>query len=146
MPGERREIERRLNELPESFTAGQIQQMYKDLVVDVNILTKQKVPLANIEAQLHKKHRVLAYSYPTLFFRVVRGEMDEHIFNTLMCLKKKVDDGEITNETAKERVIDGAKRQVQGLDPKMKRTKTEGGIVQEINMKCRVEDGLNQIN
>ena len=146
MPGQRREIERQLAELPESFNAGEIQKMYDKLVQDVNFMKQKGIPLATMESELHKRHKTLAFSYPTLFFRIVRGEMDEHIFRTLMGLKKKVDDGELTNERAKEMVIDSAKQQVDGEVPRMQRVKKEGGTVQEINLKCRVEDGLTQVS
>ena len=141
MPGQRREIERALQQLPESFTAEQIIHMHSDLSSDVLLLKKNKVPQKLAEARLHEKHKTLAYSYPTLFFKTVRGEMDQHIFDTLMNLKSKVDAGEINNKRAKELVIDGAKRHVEGEAPRAPKPELrEGGTVQEITLKCKVED------
>ena len=141
MPGQRREIERALQQLPESFTAEQIIKMHSALSSDVLLLKKNKVPQKFAEARLHETHKTLAYSYPTLFFKTVRGEMDQHIFDTLMNLKSKVDAGEINNEKAKELVVDGAKRHVEGEAPRApKPQKKEGGTVQEITLKCKVED------
>lgn len=145
MSKQRRDIENQLKALPESFKAGEIQNMYDKLVKDVDRLKAQGLSVVKIEEKLHKDHKIIAFSYPTVFFRTVRGEMDPHIFKSLMCLKERVDSGEITDERAKELVIDGAKRQVNGEFPRLAREKKEGGTVQEINMKCRVEDGLTEI-
>jgi len=138
MPGQRREIERQLEQLPEHFTAEEIKAMHQKLTEDV---AKLRGTNKEVEAQLHAKHKTLAYSYPTLFFKTVRGEMDNHIFDTLMELKKKVDEGEITNKRAKELVVDGAKRHVEGEAPRApKPEKTNGGTVQEITLNCKVEE------
>lgn len=141
MPGQRREIERQLEKLPESFTAEDIEKMYNDLNADIAFLKDKNIPQKLAEAELHKKHQTLAYSYPTIFFKTMRGEMDKHIFDTLIMLKRKVDAGEINNKVAKELVIDGAKRHVEGEAPRApKAPKKEGGTVQEITLKCKVED------
>ncbi|CAM9256164.1 unnamed protein product [Sphacelaria rigidula] len=141
MPGQRREIERKLEKLPESFTAEEIENMYKKLVADIALLEQQEVPQKVAEAELHKRHQTSAYSYPTIFFKAVRGEMDQHIFDTLIKLKRKFDSGEIDDKRAKELVIDGAKRHVEGEAPRApKSAPKQGGSVQEITLKCRVED------
>lgn len=141
MPGQRREIERQLEKLPDSFTAQDIEKMYNDLSADVTFLKDKNIPQNVAEAELHKRHRTLAYSYPTIFFKTIRGEMDQHIFDTLIKLKRRVDAGEINDKAAKELVIDGAKRHVEGEAPrKIKAPKKEGGTVQEITLKCKVED------
>ena len=136
MPGKRREIERQLQKLPESFTVEQIKEMHSLLAADVS-------RGGILEAELHRKHKTLAYSYPSLFFKTVRGEMDPHIFDTLMKLKQKVDDGEINNKRAKELVIDGARRHVEGEAPRVPKLKPAQGSkanVQEINLKCKVDE------
>lgn len=141
MPGQRREIERKLKNLPDSFTAEEIEGMYAKLVADIALLKEKKVPQKVAEAELHKRHQTLAYSYPTIFFKAVRGEMNQHIFDTLIKLKRKIDIGEIDGKRAKELVIDGAKRHVEGEAPRApKPSQREGGAVQEITLKCRVED------
>lgn len=141
MPGQRREIERQLEKLPETFTAEDIEKMYDALKADITFLKDHQIPQKLAEADLHKKHQTLAYSYPTIFFKTIRGEMDQHIFNTLLNLKRKVDAGEINNKVAKELVIDGAKRHVQGEASRApKAPEKEGGTVQEITLRCKVED------
>lgn len=141
MPGKRREIEQKLAKLPKSFTAEEINKMYMDLCADVNLPRDKNIPRQAYEAELHKKHQTLAYSYPNLFFKTVRGEMDKHIFDTLMKLKRRVDDGDIDDKRAKELVIDGARRHVEGEAPRVARpAPVEGGTVQEINLKCKVEE------
>lgn len=115
--------------------------MHSDLSCDVETLRADNVPQKVAEAKLHEKHKTLAYSYPSLFFKTVRGEMDQHIFDSLMNLKRKVDVGEIDNKKAKELVIDSAKRHVEGEAPRAaKPGKKEGGTVQEIILNCKLED------
>lgn len=94
------------------------------------------------EEELHRKHRMLAFSYPNLFFKTVRKEMDPRIFKELLKLKQMVDDGEIDNNRAKELVIDGAKRHVEeGVRRTISTKHPLGGeTVHEINLRCKVED------
>ena len=66
--------------------------------------------------------------------------MDQHIFDTLTNLKSKLDAGEINDTQAKELVIDGAKRHIEGEAPRAPKEGTPGGTVQEINLKCKVDD------
>lgn len=143
MPGQRREIERQLTKLPESFAAKDIETMYNKLINDVRFLKSRGVSLHEMESELHKKHKTLSFSYPTMFFKTVRGEMDEHMFKTLIKLKGRVDSGELTNVRAKELVIDEAKHQVEGGAPRPVRPKKEGGTVQEINIKRRIDEEIS---
>lgn len=139
MPGQRRNIESQLEKLPESFSVEEIKQMYQDLNTDVNNF--QHIPQKKMEALLHDKHKILAYSYPSLFFKTVRREMDTEIFETMMNIKAKLDTGEIDSKRAKELVIDGARRQVDKNQPR--KPKPTGGQelqVQEITLKCQVEE------
>lgn len=140
MPGQRRDIERELEKLPDFFTTEEIQTMYKNLNEDVKKLKSSNVPFAEMEAQLHKTHKTLAYSYPTLFFKTVREEMDPHIFASMMKIKHQMDQGQISHKKAKELVIDGAKRHVEGEAPRMSKPQQEGsGQVQEIILQCKVD-------
>lgn len=141
MAGQRREIETQLKELPESFTADQIKSMCEALEQDVEKLQKTGMPREKAESLLHHKHKTLAFSYPTMFFKIVRGEMDKHIFETLLKIKERMESGEVNDEKAKELVIDGAKRHVEGAAPRLPpRRNTEGSEVHEITMKCRADE------
>lgn len=141
---QRRQIEEHLNKLPESFTADEILRMYEALEQDVAFCKKNGIPQAAAETQLHQKHKTLAYSYPTIFFKALRGEMDKHIFNSLLNIKRQVEDGEVTDKRAKELVIDGAKRHVEGEAPRRPHPNSnqeqDPSRVQEINVRCQVEE------
>jgi hypothetical protein len=129
--------------LPDSFSADEITQMYEELETDVALLKQAGIPQKTAEARLHQKHKTLAYSYPTIFFKAVRGEMDRHIFDTLLKIKRQVEDGEVSNERAKELVIDGAKSHVEGDAPRLPISNPKhstSSSVHEINIRCRVED------
>lgn len=144
MSGQRREIEDKLKSLPDSFTADEIETMYANLVNDADYKQLRKTTTHNsrlaIETRLHKKHEMLAYSYPTIFFKTVRNEMDPHILKSLMDIKRKMEKGELTDEGAKRAVIDGAKAHVMSDPNRPKRVTQPGSTVQEITVKCKVED------
>ena len=143
MSGQRKDIEDKLKSLPESFSADQIEEMYSALVKDIKFMKLQGKNKAIIESQLHQKHETLAYSYPTIFFKTMRGEMDPHIFKSLMEIKRKMEKGEISQEGARRAVIDGAKAHVMSNPDRPKRVIEPGSTVQEITLKCRVEDDDN---
>lgn len=110
----RHNIEQKLDKLPASYTSEQIAIMCENLIKDV----KEKIYK---EADLHVRHRELAYSYPVFFFRIVRGEFDPHIFHSLLSIKSKLDRGDISDERARQLVVLGAKDQVNSSNgPKRK--------------------------
>lgn len=149
MPGQRREIEKKLGELPDNFSADEIIRMYDKLKRDVAVLISRNTPVSTMEGLLHKRHNKLAISYPTIFFKTVRGELDPRMFHVMMSLKKKVDEGEMTNEDAKKSVIDGAKAHIEKLNASGTRKIKEiapGSSVKEINLKCKLEDEDDENN
>lgn len=137
MPGQRRAIENQLNSLPESFTAKEIKCMYNALQADIGHIKEAERNPVDMEAYLHRRHKKLSFAYPTIFFRTVRGEMDQHIFGSLMALKARVDSGEIDDARAKEIVVDSARRHVEGAAPRAPRK--EGGEVHEVIVRRRLE-------
>ena len=143
MTGQRKQIENKLGELPTSFSADEIIRMYDKLKRDVEVLNSRTTPISTMEGLLHKRHNKLAISYPTIFFKTVRGEMDPRMFNVMMKLKKQVDEGLMSNEDAKKSVIDSAKAHIEKLNAsgtrKIKQV-APGSSVKEINLKCKLED------
>lgn len=120
------------------MSADEIESMYANLVKDVDSLLDNGKNRVTIESLLHKKHETLAYAYPTVFFKTIRGEMDPHMFKSLMKIKKKVENGDLTDEGARRAVIDGAKAHVMS-NPKRPRPKP-GSTTHEITTTCRVHD------
>ncbi|CAM9133687.1 unnamed protein product, partial [Ectocarpus sp. 8 AP-2014] len=110
--GQRSDIERQLKQLPTSFTSTEITSMYRNLRQDLEKLKTEGVPQALAERMLHSRHKLLAFSYPTLFFKVVKGEMSEHIFTTSMMIKQRLDSGDITQEEARDLIVDSAKQHI----------------------------------
>eukprot|EP00752_Nemacystus_decipiens_P017669 g15840.t1 len=106
--------------------------MYRSLRADAEQLKKEGVPQAAVEQKLHSRHKVLAFAYPTLFFRVVKGEMSEYMFTTAMQIKQRLDSGEITQEQAKDLVVDSAKKHIEGAAPRPRRPDGKGSE-QEVN-------------
>lgn len=140
--GQRHEIERQLKQLPRTYTTEQIVQMYRNLQDDVNLLRTQGCVDVAIEQRLHNKHKTLAFSYPSLFFKVVKGEMSEFMFTKVMEIKQALDCGEITPEEAKDMIVDNAKKHVEGAAPRPSRPKTDapGATVHEVRIKTRVDE------
>lgn len=142
--GQRADIERQLKQLPTSFTSAEITSMYRGLRKDAERLKGDGVPQAVVEQRLHSRHKVLAFAYPTLFFRVVKGEMSEYMFITAMQIKQRLDSGEITQEQAKDLVVDSAKRHIEGAAPRPFRPVNNGAgsASQEVLIRAQVDDNL----
>lgn len=116
--------------------------MYRKLRSDVDKLKSTGCPQASIEQILHDKHKTLAFSYPSLFFRVAKGEMTEFMFTTVMQIKQDMDSGKITPAQAKDMIVDSAKKHAEGAAPRVAppKTDTPGTTVQEIRIKTRVDE------
>ena len=145
MASHRQQVENFIqNNLPESHGASAISDMCADLEKDIQFI-KTKYPVMNqkrMEMMLHHKHKKLAFSYPGLFFKVVRGEVDMGMVQALLKLKEDLDDNSISLADARNRVIDSAKRQIEetGNKPRVKKAKPPGTVVQELSFKCKPED------
>ena len=132
------------NDLPRSFVSSKISQMYDDLEDDIKRV-KTKSPAINqkqMEIMLHQRHKQLAFSYPSLFFKIVRGEVDPVMMRSLLSLKENLDDDKISLEAARNRVIDCAKSQIEDTKdrPRVKKAKPPGTVVQELSFSCKPED------
>lgn len=115
--------------------------MYHTLRKDVEKLKTEGVPQAAAERMLHSRHKLLAFSYPTLFFKVVKGEMSEHIFTTSMTIKQRLDSGDISQEEARDLIVDSAKKHIGGVAPRPARPdgSQSGGSAQEIVIHAQVD-------
>lgn len=148
MADHRRQVEQYIkNELPDRFGSGTISEMYADLQKDMAFL-RAKSPGMNkkkMEMMLHQRHRKLAFSYPGLFFRIVRGEVNPEMLKSLLKLKENLDGNKIGLNDARNRVIDCAKKQIEEIEgtggkPRMKKPKAPGTVVQELSFKCKPDD------
>lgn len=132
------------NDLPQKFGSRQITEMHADLEKDL-CLIKLKCPAMGqkqIEMMLHHKHREFAFSYPGLFFKIVRGEVDSKMLASLLKLKENLDENSISLDAARNRVIDCAKHQIEETKdkPRVKKAKPPGTVVQELSFKCKPSD------
>lgn len=131
--------------LPESFGSSTISEMYADLEKDIKLI-KTKSPAMSqktMEMMLHQRHKKLAFSYPSLFFKIVRGEVDKEMLRSLLTLKQRLDENEMSLDDARNRVIDCAKNQfdkIQGQPRPKKKDKAPGTVVQELSFKCKPDD------
>ena len=132
------------NDLPQKFGSRQISDMHADLQKDMDLI-KAACPTMGqkqMEMMLHQKHKEFAFSYPGLFFKIVRGEVDSEMLKSLLKLKENLDENNISLDTARNRVIDCAKSQIEetGGRPRVKKVKAPGTVVQELSFKCRPDD------
>lgn len=145
MSSHRRQVEDFIrNDLPQSFGASAISDMCADLQKDIQFI-KTKYPAMDqkrMEMMLHHKHKKFAFSYPGLFFKVVRGEVDMSMVQALLQLKHDLDDKSISLADARNRVIDSAKHQIEETanHPRVKKAKPPGTVVQELSFKCKPDD------
>jgi len=140
--GQRREIEQQLRTLPKSFSSAEISDMYRNLRADVERLQGSGVPQRLIEQRLHDKHKTLAFAYPSLFFKALRGELSEFMFESILRIKQSLDEGSITQSQARDMVVDNAKRHTEGAAPRPARPDpaAPGTAVQEITMRAQVDE------
>ena len=138
--GQRKGIEKQIEKLPQQYSSDEILEMYKLLIEDMAVLKKTGMTQVSMEKKLHDDHKGIAYGLPSLFFRIVRGELNYTMFKTIMDIKKRVDSGEISNEAAKNLVVDGAKAQIEKNPNRAKKPSPEGSTVKEITMKCIPDD------
>ena len=122
--------------------------MHADLQKDVDLITSNtnngqpRLSQKRMEMLLHQKHRKFSFSYPGLFFKIVRGEVDPHMLKSLLTLKENLDDNSISLEAARNRVIDCAKTQIEASSgkPRVKKARPPGTVVQELRFECKPED------
>lgn len=133
------------NDIPEKFESASIAEMYADLEADINLIRKNspEAPPRKVEMMLHQKHKKFAFSYPSLFFKIVRGEIDPKMFKSLLNLKENLDANTISLDEARNRVIDCAKMDIHASKDKpsaRKREKPKGTVVQELSIRCKPDD------
>ena len=132
------------NELPESFGSSSISEMYAAVERDIKLIKTKDPEMGQkrMELVLHQRHKKLAFSYPGLFFKIVRGEVDPIMLKSLLSLKEKLDEKDISLEKARNSVIDYAKNQIHETrgEPRVKKAKPRGTVVQEISFKCKPDD------
>lgn len=131
------------DELPELFSAEEIEAMYYILLKDIELL--KKAPGMNqkkMEMILHQKHKKFAFSYSRIFFSTVRGEMNDKMFRSLLQLKAKLDKKEISLDKAREGVIDGAKEEIvqNPKDSRPVKKVTPGSTTQELVFECKPDE------
>lgn len=103
---QRKGIEDDISKLPERFSAREILVMYDALRKDMTSMKARGVSQKKMEVDLHSKHKTLSFSYPTTFFKIVRGEMSHDMFLKTMFMKHQFDKGHISKEDAQKRIID----------------------------------------
>lgn len=143
MSGPKEEIENYISrELPANFSSDEIREMYEAVVKDVTLL--KKAPGMNDSKMgmiCQQKHKRFAFSYPGLFFKTLKGELDPEMLKSMLELKKKLDTDQISLDEARNGVIDGAKEDIKKnpVETRKKKVHPKGTVVQELNIKCKPE-------
>lgn len=132
------------NDLPLSNESSKISSMHSDVEADLELLKKRSPRMSqkSIETVLHQKHKKFSYSYPGLFFKTVRGEIDKTMLHSLLDLKASLDENKMSLDSARNRVIDCAKKDIDAnkTTPRAKREKPPGTVVQELSFKCKPDE------
>ena len=140
MAGQRRNIEDQLKKLPDTFSVDEINSMYDALIIDMVTMKRQNKPQQYMERKLHNKHSKFSYGLPGLFFKIVRGELNQTMFRKSMEIKDAVDKGLITENDAKRAIIDAAKHQIENSPARPKKDAPPGSTVQESTFQCKLEE------
>ncbi len=144
MSGPKEEIEKYIkNELPDKFSSADIKDMYDSLVKDMVLLRKAPgMTDSRMGLVLQQKHKVLMFAFPSIYFKTIKGEMKPDMLRSMLELKKKLDNNEISLDEARMGVIDGAKEDIK-KNPKESRPQKPKGDVQEMTVLVQT-DGSNQ--
>ena len=137
----KKEIETYISDLPPQFSADDIQGMHDALVKDMEKMKKTGMSESTLGLQCQQNHRQFAFSYPGLFFKVLKGEMKPGMLNSMLNLKKKLDTKELSIEEARMGVIDGAKEDIK-KNPKESRPKKAKGDVQEMTVNIKSDGSI----
>ena len=140
MSGQRRQIEEGLKGLPPKYSVDEINIMYNDLIADMVTMKRQNKSQHYMERSLYNKHKKLSYGLPGMFFKIVRGELNQTIFRKSMDIKDAVDKGLITQNDAKRAIIDTAKHQIENSPGRVKKEAAPGSTVQEVTFQCKLEE------
>jgi len=140
MSGQRRQIEEDLKGLPPKYSVDEINLMYNALIVDMVTMKRQNKSQQYMERYLHTKHKKLSYGLPGMFFKIVRGELNQEMFRKSMDIKDAVDKGLITQNDAKRAIIDAAKKQIENNPSRPKKEAAPGSSVQEATFQCKLEE------
>ena len=142
MTSQRKQIENQLKCLPDKFSATEIIEMYDKLKKDMTIMKNRGLSQKDMEVQLHSRHKTLSFAYPIMFFKVIRGEMDHSVFMKMMYMKNKVDRGELSDDDAKNRIIDEAKKYIEEHPERKKNVakRNQDFPSQEFVFKSKIEE------
>ena len=144
MSGPKEEIEDYINrELPVNFTSDEIMEMYENLEKDI-ALKKRIVGMTDAKLGMicQQNHRALAFAYPSIFFKTIKGEMRPEVLRSVLSLKKKLDTKELSLDEARMGVIDGAKEDIKN-NPKESRPHVPKGDVQELTVKVKADGSVD---
>jgi hypothetical protein len=147
MSSTREEIEGYISrELPASFSSDEILEMYQDLEKDVALL--KRAPGMNDSKMgmiCQQKFKRFAFSYPGLFFKTLKGEVDPEMLKNMLGIKKKLDENQISLDEARNGVIDGAKEDIKKkpVETRKKKAHAKGTVVQELSFKCKPDESGN---
>lgn len=132
-------INKEIAKLPESFTSEQIDRMYNNLVSDMETMKGHP----NFDTVMCVRHKTLAYSYPSLFYKTIKREIEPHMLRTCLDIKRLLDTGKISEDKAREMVVDGAKKHIETVKTvgsRPNKPKNQHADAHRFQIKCQVDE------
>ncbi|AAR26832.1 FirrV-1-A8 [Feldmannia irregularis virus a] len=130
-------VKREISNLPGSFTSEEIDRMHSDLIKDMEAYRGHP----HFDTVMCARHKTLAFSYPSLFYKTIKGDMEPHLLRSILHIKHLLDTGKISQDRAREMVVDGAKKQIEASQKtKNKSAAASGGAEQAFAIKCQVDE------
>lgn len=137
------ELEKNISALPPAFTSDEIKSMYDNLVNDMDKLRREPgMDQKKMEMILQAKHKKFVFSYPSIFFKTVKNELNPEMLKKMLELKKELDSNKIDISYARNRIVDNAKADIEAnpASSRKKKVSKPGEVVQEITVKCKPDD------
>lgn len=137
------ELEKSISDLPPAFTSDEIESMYEHLVSDMEKLRRTPgMDQKKMEMTLQAKHKKFVFSYPSIFFKTVKNELNPEMLKKMLELKKALDSNQIDISAARNRIVDNAKADIESnpSSSRKKKVSRPGEVVHEINVKCKPDE------
>jgi hypothetical protein len=132
-------LQRDIDDLPDSFTSEEIMTMYHALDADATSLRNNDAcqTIGQLQSVLYKRHKPFAMSYPFVFTKACRGEMNERIFQTVLHVKKEIDEGKLSTRAGMEKIVDAAKEHVDSIPKDVRKAQLEEKRIKNADLKSQ---------
>lgn len=114
-----------LDALPKKNSNGEIIRMVDALKCDMNENCEKEFTNLGLKVMYYgDRHLEFCLSYPLMFRSIVRGTFTDEMLNTFLDTRRRLEEGELTKETAQNHLVDVGVQVLKQQKEKSKSTST----------------------